>query len=125
MNDFDSEVRERKVLARSARYRKNGSKSKNCPLPSDRLTKAQLKGLSGEVMTYNLNKPMTWADFKYMPADLQKEYLENLKANGATQKDAAEMLGVASNSLSKYCRSRNIQVFPHAGGCKSAAAEAK
>lgn len=38
MTDFDYDVKQRRELARAAKYRKRGSKSKKCTLPSDYLT---------------------------------------------------------------------------------------
>lgn len=80
MNDFDYEVMQKKRAAYGARHKKNGSKSKACGLPSDHLTPAQLRKLSGEVKTYNLDAPMSWAGFKVMPVDLQQEYLRSLNS---------------------------------------------
>ena len=80
MNDFDYAVMQQKRVAAGARHKRNGSKSKACGLPSDHLTPAQLRKLSGEVKTYNLDAPMSWADFKVMPADLQQEYLRSLNS---------------------------------------------
>ena len=69
MNDFDYEVKQKKDIARSAAHRVCGSKSTKCDLPSDHLTAAQKRALSGPVESYNLSGPMSWAEFKRMPED--------------------------------------------------------
>ncbi len=79
MHDFDFDIMEKKRIARGARARKCGSKSRKCTLPSDYLTAAQKKGLNGKVRTYNLSGPMTYNTFRAMPDDLQKEYLLKLR----------------------------------------------
>lgn len=79
MHDFDFDIIEKKRIARGARARKCGSKSRKCTLPSDYLTAAQKKGLNGKVSTYNLSGPMTYSKFCVMPDDLQKEYLLKLR----------------------------------------------
>lgn len=79
MNDFDYEVKQKKDIARSAAHRVCGSKSTKCDLPSDHLTAAQKRALSGPVESYNLSGPMSWAEFKRMPEDLRKQYLTKLK----------------------------------------------
>lgn len=79
MHDFDFDIMEKKRIARGARARKCGSKSRKCTLPSDYLTAAQKKGLNGKVSTYNLSGPMTYSKFRVMPDDLQKEYLLKLR----------------------------------------------
>jgi hypothetical protein len=112
MNDFDYEVLQKKRIAQSARHRKIGSKSKKCSLPSDGMTHKQWKERNGEVMSYNLNAPMKWKDFKYMPKDLQEQYLEKLRdEHGALQRDVANMLGITPNAFSAYVRKRGIDLF--------------
>ena len=86
MKDFDYEVLQRKRLAQQARHKRNGSKSRKCSLPSDGLTHKQWKEKNGEVMTYNLSKPMDWETFKALPVDIQEEYLNKLiNEHGANQ----------------------------------------
>lgn len=109
MNDFDYEVLQRKRLAQQAKHRKNGSKSKKCSLPSDGMSHKQWKERNGEIMEYNLGKPMVWKVFKYMPKDLQKQYLEKLvNEHHGTQREIAAMLGVGSNTLCTYCTKRGL-----------------
>lgn len=93
MHDFDFDIMEKKRIARGARARKCGSKSRKCTLPSDYLTAAQKKGLNGKVSTYNLSEPMTYSKFRVMPDDLQKEYLLKLRNEmGASQTAIGEMM---------------------------------
>lgn len=79
VTDFEYDVMQKKRLSRGAYHKKNGSKSRRCTLPSDHLTAAQKKGLSGTVSTYNLNQPMGWGTFRMMPPDLQEEYIAGLQ----------------------------------------------
>ena len=93
MHDFDFDIMEKKRIARGARARKCGSKSRKCTLPSDYLTAAQKKGLNGKVSTYNLSEPMTYSKFRVMPDDLQKEYLLKLRNEmGATLTAMGKMM---------------------------------
>lgn len=99
--------RERKITGYGAFHKKNGSKSKRCSLPSDNLTAKQLRERSGEVKTYNLNKPMDWISFIQMPADLQADYLNRLiEKYGARQIDMADMLGIDNSTLSRYIKNK-------------------
>lgn len=92
---------ERKKIANGVYSRKRGSRSKKCTLPSDSLTAGQLKKRNGEVMQYNLNKPMSWHTFKSMPEDLQREYIVKCKEKyGARGRDLAEMFGMSKNGFS-------------------------
>ena len=117
MNEFDYEVLQRKRIAQQARRKRSGSKSKKCPLSSDNLTQKEWRERNGEVMTYNLRNPMKWAEFKYMPKDLQQQYITKLRdAFGATGKAVAEMLGVTPGAFTAYLKYHNINVFHRNGG---------
>ena len=99
---FNQTSAERKRTGRGAISKKNGSKSKRCTLPSDRLSAAEKKKLSGECKKYDLSKPMNWKQFMGMPKDLQSEYLQKLVSYGAGKKDAADMFGCSVGALSQY-----------------------
>ena len=104
MTDFDYDVLQKKRLGYGARHMKRGSKSRRCSLPSDHLTAAQLKGRNGPVNTYNLEKPMTWEDFKAMPKDLQQSYIASLQGRFGvgTTTISKELFGLSAVSLRQY-----------------------
>lgn len=102
MNDFYAEVSEKKKVASGARHKVSGGRSKSCHLPVDDMTPKQLKSLHGAVVTYHLGKPMKWAEFKAMPQDLQKKYIERLICTyGVTNTKLASMFGVASRTVTR------------------------
>lgn len=87
-------------MTAAARHRKNGSKSKKCCLPSDGMTAAQWKKRNGEVMSYNLNKPMSYEAFKDLPEDAKRTYLKHLcEVHGASVGGLAEMFGVSRSTI--------------------------
>lgn len=102
---FQKTSRERKRIGAGAYARKNGSRTKKCTLPSDNMTAGEIRKRNGEIMQYKLNQPMKWKEFRSMPEDLQKEYIQKLasekKARGI---DIAEMLGVTRNFFSTYTK---------------------
>ena len=103
MNDFDYDVYRKKNVARSAARRKCGSKSKKCTLPSDHLTKSQLKKLNGEVVTYKMKEPIVWKEFKAMPPALQSEYITGLiNEFHVTMKYVADMLGISTATFRRH-----------------------
>lgn len=77
MNDFDFDAMQKKRIAQGAKH-KVGRRS-GCTLPSDSLTEAQKRKLNGPVVTLKLDEPMPWEDFKTLPEDKQRLYLERLK----------------------------------------------
>ena len=114
MNDFEYDCLQRKRLASQARYRKNGSKSKKCTLPSDRLTNKQWKERCGPVVSFNFNKPIEWDHFKKLPAAVQTEYITNLqKRFGATAVDLGNMFGVRALTVRKHADTNDLGIdFP-------------
>ena len=117
MNDFDYDALQKKRIAAGARHMKRGSRSKRCSLPSDNLTPAQLKRRNGPVSTYKLDAPMRWDDFKSMPDDLQKQYLEGLmKTYGATDAMIGRMFYVSDVSV---LRERHRLGIPSRNRCLS------
>lgn len=114
MNDFDFEVLQRKRLAHQASHRKCGSKSKKCKMSTDYMTQKQWKERCGEVMTYQLGKPMCWDEFRQIPADLQKEYLLDLiHKYSATASDLAKMFGITPQTVTRFCGGPEIRIdFP-------------
>lgn len=91
MTDFEYDVMQKKRLARNqfhnAKYKHGG-----CHLPHEDLTPAQMKRRNGPMVTYSMNQPMGWNDFKSMPHDLQQQYLDGLHAR----------FGVGPSDIAKY-----------------------
>ena len=111
MTDFDYDVLQKKRTARGAQHRKGGSKSKRCTLPHELMTKKELKAMNGPIKTYNINKPMTLKEFKYLPGDLRKTYLTKLVQEfHANDSMIAEMFG---------CTAGNVKAYRTALGVKS------
>lgn len=79
MHDFDYDVLEKKRIARSARNKINGSKTKYVSLPSDSLTAAEKRKLNGVCEVYKMDRVIPWDEFKKLPRDIQIKYLEFLR----------------------------------------------
>lgn len=108
--------RERKTTARSASHRVNGSKSKRCTLPSDTLTPAQIRKLSGPVLTYSMDRPYTLAELKGWPADLRHEYMQSLLDRyQPSHADLAGMLQCSKNSIT-YALKQHFGITRKWGG---------
>lgn len=114
MSDFEYDCLQKKRIAGQAKYRKRGSKSKKCNLPSDRLTHKQWKDKCGPLMRYNMNEPMSWNDFKQMPVDIQSAYIIGLQEKyGATAVDLGNMFGVRALTVRKHADANKLCVtFP-------------
>lgn len=100
---FIQTVKDRKSTARGARYKKNGSKSRKCTLPSDYLTPKQIKERNSPMSTYTMNKPHTKAELRAWPRDLQIEYMAGiLDKYHPTNADLGLMLGVHPHNACTY-----------------------
>ena len=82
-------------------------------------TDKELAKKGGEVVSYNLNKPMPWDDFLKLGRDSQKNYIEGIRKSykGVTTNDIAQMFGVSKSDVVKVCRGIGISFGK--GGRKS------
>lgn len=95
------EIRDKKRTSYSAN-KKPVRNSRRVRMPSDYLTQKEKEMMTGEIKTYNLKKPMKWAEFKALPDDLKKEYLIRLKKlYRANDTCLGEMMGVSKTSVGK------------------------
>lgn len=102
MTDFDFDVKEKKQLARSAKYKVNGSKSRKCTLATDYMTPSQIRKMNGETVAYNVNKPMTLAEFQKIPPAAGKEYIARLvDLYGCNFSSLSEMFGCGRKKCSE------------------------
>lgn len=114
MNDFDFDAMQKKNIARSAYARKTGARPRKVTMPSDYLTNAQKKELNGKMTTYNLSKPMAFAEFKAMPQDLQREYISKLRNEyHASAMQIGIMLGCADETARRLIRDLNFDTNMH------------
>ena len=101
--------RDRKILSRNAKYKRNGSKSRKVTLPSDHLTPAQKRRLNGTVQTYDMNKPHTKGELILWPLDLRKEYMQKLLDTYIpSNEELGTMLGYKMTSSVSMGNSKHI-----------------
>lgn len=109
---FINDTRQKKDVARSARNKRiHTGKGGAVKFPSDFMTIKELNAMNGEVQSYRLNKPMTWAEFKKMPDDIKIVYIKALRQKyGVSDSKIAKMLCVAQPTLSYEIRRLGIGV---------------
>lgn|GEM_PF-3663197 len=108
---FIEDIKNRKDIARSARKKKNGAKSKKVTFPSDYLTKKEREKMNGECKTWNLNEFYTWAEFKKMPADIAAAYISTLnqKYKVSMMNIAEKLFHIGQPTFSTYIRKKGIR----------------
>ena len=108
---------EKKKIAHSSHNRKTHcGKGGRVKFPSDYLSKKELKAMNGEIKSYNLNKPMTWKEFRSMPQDLQIMYIKKLRNEfGVPDIVLGKAMGVCKSSFSKAMKDLNLSLGKSAG----------
>ena len=72
--------------------------------------------MNGDVKSYNLNKPMTWEEFRRMPQDLQIMYIKKLRNEfGVPDIVLSKSMGVCKSSFSKAMKDLNLSLGKSAG----------
>lgn len=109
MNEYEKsfyqDINERKSLVPSSRHKKNGSKSRKASLPCDGLSKREWEKKNGGVLTVQMNKPMTYDEFKSIPLDLQERYVACLvDGYNVSIAHIARMMDVKRQTLDGYIR---------------------
>ena len=111
MTDFEYECLERKRLARQARYRKCGSKSRKCTMSTDHMTKKQWKERCGAVVSITIGKPVSWEDFKAMSKQTKEEYIQDLMDTyGANATSLAAMFNIRPLTVRRYIASSGLNI---------------
>lgn len=111
MTEFEYDCYRKKNIAHSAMRRKCGSKSKKCNLSTDHMTHKQWSERCGEVMSYNIGKPMDWAEFCRLPKDLKEEYLNNLiQKFSANARTMADIFGVSTPTIFRMVKKESLNI---------------
>ena len=108
---FIEDLREKKKTATGAHHKRTHcGKGGAVRFPSDYMTKKEREAMNGEVKSYKLNDPMSWAEFKAMPADIKIAYIKALrKRYNVSDTKIAEMFGTCQVNFSSLCRRLGIQ----------------
>lgn len=103
---FREEVKERKALVPSA-HRKVSHRG--CTLPCDSKSKADIKKLSGDCVTYLFTEPWSWSKFTTAPSDIQKEYLMALlKKYGITKGQLIQLFDCSQFAIDTYLKAHGL-----------------
>lgn len=117
---FISDVREKKRTAAGAHHKRTHcGKGGAVKFPSDYMTKKEIDAMNGEVKSYKLNDPMTWAEFKAMPDDLKIDYIKALRSKfNVSDMNIGVMLGCTQVTISKEVRRLGISGGQRSGRTK-------
>lgn len=119
--EYTQDSIEKKKTARSYHnMRTHCGKRGGMKTASDFMTKKELNAMNGEVILYpNLKQPMTWAEFKTLPDDIKKEYINWIRDTfGADDTSIADMLGVCRSIICKHFKCWGLSKGKAAGGSR-------
>ena len=72
--------------------------------------------MNGDVKSYNLNRPMTWKEFRSMPKDLQAMYIKKLRNEfGVPDIVLSKAMGICKSSFSRAMSDLNLSLGKNAG----------
>lgn len=116
--EFIKDCREKKHTARSARNaRTHCGKGGAVKFPSDSMTKKEREAMNGKCVSYRMNSPIAWEEFKTWPKEHQETYIKLLrKKYGVPDKYIAEMMGVNRPQFCKLIVSIGLGQGKSAGG---------
>jgi DNA-binding transcriptional regulator YiaG len=111
------DTRDKKITARSARSTRTHNGKSGCTFSHERMTKKEIKAMSGECKTYRMNDPMTYDEFKALPNDLKVCYIQALrKKYNVPDKTLATAMGVNSHAFGCLIRELGLGLGKGAAG---------
>lgn len=106
---FLSEIGDKKRTARGS-FNKVRGPGRKVMFPSDYMSEKERNAMNSAVTTYDLAKPMKWAEFCAMPDDLRRDYiLRCQKVYRAGDAALGEMMGVSKTLLLKQRKMLGIE----------------
>lgn len=111
MREFEEEVQEKKALARNNRYKtgwgQRPTKAFEQPEPSEK----EIEKKHGEVMEYKIGQPITWAEFKKYPKEMQQEWVNAFTEKfECSTKGMSILFGLHNTSINSHCQKREITI---------------
>lgn len=103
---FYADIAQKKRVGYGAKHKKNGSKSRQCNLSTDRIMKGAWQKMNGPTFTYQLDKFYTWEEFLGLPVDIQVEYLNRLMEKWQVGQRAIEaiLFGKGSGAIANLMK---------------------
>ena len=110
MNDVDWDAMQKKRIAQGEKHRKK--RRRGCTLPTDFMTNKQIEKMHGEVITVNLNEPITWDDYKRLSKDSQELYYNSIveRFNVGQILISRHLFHISQATLSHYQLARELKL---------------
>lgn len=111
------DCREKKSTAASAfKQRTHCGKGGGVKLPSDYMSRKEIKAMNGECVSYRMGDPITWEVFKTWPEEHQKNYIVNVREKFKVPNTAlAKAMGADKYTLGQYVKCLGLGQGKEAG----------
>lgn len=109
---YKQDCKEKGVTARSARHKRTHcGRGGAVRLPSDNMTKKELAAMNGECVSYRMNDPITYEEFKSWPKEHQETYIKLLRQKyNVPLSHISEMMGMERSLLSWYTKRYGLNI---------------
>jgi len=105
---FRTDCADKKKTGRGAFSKVRGG-GRYVRMPSDNMTRKEKTKLNGEVMSYDMSKPVKWDVYRRWPEDIQVAYFKKRYVeDGFSQRMIAEIFGVSQPTIKVYAQQMNI-----------------
>ena len=103
VHDFYEDCKDKKFTARSASHaRTHCGKGGKVRFPSDYMTKKEREAMNGKCVTYRMNDPISWEEFKTWPDEHKITYVKLLRKKYQVPDSAlASAWGLSKSALTK------------------------
>lgn len=109
MYEFEQEVQEKKKLAQNNRHRTGQGNRHGGAFKRRELTDKEIEERHGKVMEYKIGQPISWAEFRSYPREMQQEWVNAFaKRFGCGGKGIAIATGTSQAAVSNYLEFANL-----------------
>ena len=100
---IEDSIEKKRTAASAFKQRTHCGKGGSVKFPSDYMTKKELNAMNGDVISYRMNSPLSWDEFKELPNDLKANYIKSLRAKfSVPDNQLAEMFDISLAKLTLY-----------------------
>ena len=116
MYEFEEEVQEKKRLARNNRYKTGQGNRRSRAFKRPELTEREIEERHGKVMEYKVGQPITWAEFRQYPKEMQQEWVNVFaKKFDCGGKGIALATGTSQSSIACYFKANDLSLPENTG----------
>lgn len=108
---IEDSIDKKRTAASAHKQRTHCGKGGSVKFPSDFMTRKELKAMNGDVISYRMNDPLSWDEFKELPNDLKGTYIQTLRDKfNVPDCELAAMFDVSLTKLTLYLKDLKLEM---------------